>query len=284
MRRGRRGVQAFGVAEPLLFREQVVVLALGRREPLDLAEPEPKGVGLHGAFARPGDDLFKLAARLLVPPIDALVLRQRHGKLGARVAVERLPLPHGPQQLPLVRLAVYGDQVIGQIGKQADGHRPAAGERAGASLHRHRTADDQRAALVEFAARLLDLAGDVTLRVGAEPAFDGRAIRAWPDSPVTTVNPVESSSTASSMTPSPVMCTSSSMVAPALPLVRRLARARPGGARRSRVAPSAPPARHGQAELLHEPVGESRASRLTWQPGADDGVRAAAHLDPRSWV
>src|SRR6202022_30852 len=81
-----------------------------------------------------------------------------------------------------------------------------------------------------------------------------------PVSPVSAVKPAESSSTASSMTPRPVIRTSSSMLACVLP-------------------GTAAPARHGQAELDPQPVREAPAAgarRL--QPCEQDRQRPSADL------
>src|SRR5215472_7111583 len=97
-----------------------------------------------------------------------------------------------------------------------------------------------------------------------------------PVSPVTTVNPEENSRTASSITPRPVMCTSSSI----------------GGRLLLPVFLSAPdgtptPAGNRQAELGHEPVGERERHRggavpAAAQPGQQDRLSSAAHLHPRT--
>src|SRR5262249_23334859 len=101
-----------------------------------------------------------------------------------------------------------------------------------------------------------------------------------PVSPVTTVSPDESSRTASSITPRPVMRTSSSIgvllsVRPAALSVHPP----PGG------GPPAP-AGHREAELGDQPVGEQRPAALlaavAEQPGQQDRPGTAAHFDPRS--
>ncbi len=129
MRRRRRGVQAIGMGEPFLLREQVAVLAVSGRQPLDLTEPEPQRIGLHGALTRLRRDLLELTVHLMVQAVGALIFGEHHDKLGTRVTVQRLTLPARLEQLLLVGLAVHGNQIIGEVGKQADGNRAAPSER-----------------------------------------------------------------------------------------------------------------------------------------------------------
>ncbi|WP_240483667.1 AAA family ATPase, partial [Streptomyces pathocidini] len=69
--------------------------------------------------------------------------RQRRGHGLARVPVEGLPLPRGPEQPLLVGLAVDGDEVVGEFAEQPDGHGPPTEMGAGPPLGRDRTADQQ---------------------------------------------------------------------------------------------------------------------------------------------
>ncbi len=120
--------------EPLFLCEQVTVLTLGRREPFDLTKTEPERVGLHRPFHGLCGDLVKLTAHVAVAVIGTLILAERHREFRAGVAVERFPLTARFEQLLLVGLAMHGYQVIGEVGEQAHGNRPAAGECTRAAL------------------------------------------------------------------------------------------------------------------------------------------------------
>ena len=181
VRHRRAGVQRVGVGQPLLLRAQRGLFAGLRLELLDLGEAGPEGFGLRRAGPRLRGQRHELLVHRPVPLERPLVVAEHHGKLGARVLVERLALPAWLEQLLLVGLAVHGDQVVGQVREQRHRHGAAAGERPGPALGRYRPGQHQRAVLVEFAAGLLDLPGDLAGRLGAEPALHGGALLAGPD-------------------------------------------------------------------------------------------------------
>ena len=119
VRGGRGGVQRVRVGEPLLLGQQRRVLALGRLGLLDLGQRPLQILGLLRPFAGLGGQPVQFGVHLPVPGVGALVVAENRLERRAGELIKRLPLPAGPQQLLLVRLAVHGHQVIGQVGEQA---------------------------------------------------------------------------------------------------------------------------------------------------------------------
>ncbi len=124
---GRGGVQRVRVSQPFLLGQQCRVLTLGRLSPFDLLQRPLQVLGLLRPLPRPGGQLVQFGEHLPVAGVGALVVGQGGRERRAGELVKRLPLPGGPQQLLLVRLAVHGHQVIGQVGKQRHRDGPAAG-------------------------------------------------------------------------------------------------------------------------------------------------------------
>src|SRR5690348_5213344 len=124
----------------------------------------------------------------------------------------------------------------------------------------------------------------------SRPSPETTMVLPAPVSPVTTLKPGDSSSTASSMTPRPLILTSSS-------IARRLLVSLPCRTIPPRSVPRlafTAPAGDRQAELRHQPVGEGRpddhavavraclAVRVVPQSGEQDGHFAPPDLDPRA--
>ena len=128
VRRGRGRMQRVRVREPVFLGQQQGVLALGGLGPLDLGQAAPQILGLGRPLTgRPGQ-LVEVGPDLAVPLVGPLVVGEDGVQLRPGEPVERLALPARPQQLLLVGLPVHGHQVVGQVGEQRDGDRPAARE------------------------------------------------------------------------------------------------------------------------------------------------------------
>ena len=182
MGRGRGRVQRVRVREPVFLGQQLGVLAFRGPGPLDLGQAAAQILGLGRPLpGRPGQ-LVELGPDLAVPLVGPLIVGEDGVQLRPGVPVQGLALPARPQQLLLVGLPVHGHQVVGQVGEQRDGDRPAARVGPRPALGRHRPAHDQRAALVvELAARLHDLLRHPAAGVDPQPALDGGTLRPGPD-------------------------------------------------------------------------------------------------------
>ena len=276
-----RGAQRVAVPQPLGLGGELDVLAGLRVDRLDLVEPEAQQVGLLPARApgvvaarRSGLDGAQPARRRRGSGERGDRRRRRSGR--ARRAAGRAEQPL------LVGLAVHGDEVA-RRGRQAPHrHGPAAEVGPAAALGRDGAGEEQRvvvelrpglARAAAAAARGLDrrpgprpARAVVPVRtssgVGARPEQQPEAVTTIvlpaPVSPVTTVSPGPSSSTASSMTPSPLIRISS--------ITRRVPAASPGAPRH----PST-----GSSNLRDQPVGERRLCSRARR----SGLGAAAHLD-----
>lgn len=116
------GGERLGVAEPLGLGGEFDVLPGARGDGLDLGEPEAQQIGLLDPLAGPGGDLLQLAGDGPQPPVRLAVGGERYGDGLAGVPVERAALPGGLEQALLVGLAVDGDELVGELGEQPDGH------------------------------------------------------------------------------------------------------------------------------------------------------------------
>lgn len=175
VRQLRRRGQRFGVSEPLRLGREFGVLAYHRFHGRDLVQPEAEQVRLLGPFPGPGGDLLQLDGDGAEPAVGRAVLLQRDGDGVPGVPVEGLPLPGGAQQPLLVGLPVYGDQVVGELGEQADGHGAAADVGARASFGRHGPAD-QQGAVVELGPGLLGAYGGGGVGAHDDAALDHRGL------------------------------------------------------------------------------------------------------------
>ena len=242
--------QFLGVAEPGRLGPQGRILARLGLHALDLCQADAQELRLLLAFPRGRHDLGEPALHVPQPLPGRPVGGERLGHVGAGEPVQRLALPGGRAQPDLVALAVHGDEVLGDLGEDADGHGPAAQVSAAAGLRADGARDDEDVAVVELRARL-----DRALRRGPcgststrpstvavpwpfrtlagsalPPMSSPRPVTTMvlpaPVSPVTTVRPGPSSRTASAITPSPRRRISSSTRPPSA------VRALPAGAAR----------------------------------------------------
>ena len=224
VRGGGRRVQRVGVRQLLLLGQQRRVLARHRATASTSASPS-RSVSASASRSRSAGQRLELLPDRAVPVVHPPVVGQGGAQFRAAEPVQRVPRPPGLEQLPLIRLPVHGDQVVGQHLQQRHRHRMPARERPGTSFGRHGTAQHQRGpVVVEISAGVLDLArhlGETSSRPStAARAAPGRTragsalppnsspsavttmVFPAPVSPVSAVNPAESSSTASSITPS----------------------------------------------------------------------------------
>lgn len=225
VREGGRGGERFGVAQAFGLGGEFDVLARQRLGRGDLLDAEAEQVRLLGAFPGAGGQFVELLGHVPQPAVRGAVLHQRPGDGVARVPVQGLALPRRAQQALLVGLAVHRDELVGEFTEQPDRHAPAADVRARAPsaetvrlISRAPSSSSAPASTARTAAgapgsRLIRPSTTACLapiRTSAgsarPPSSSPRLVTTMvlpaPVSPVTAVKPGDSSTTASSMTPS----------------------------------------------------------------------------------
>ena len=221
--------------EPGNFGRKNDILARQRRGGFDFGKTEAQDVGLAFAISRARREFGQRCLDIEILTIHVSIGAEWVRNVIAAEPVDRVALPGRRAQAQLIGLPVHRDEFIGQVGQRADRHRSTADLCTRPPVGTHDPAEQQRV-VVEISAELVEQLGDAARRPRAvgrrwprerirtrpaqrrprppnsRPRPVTTIVLPAPVSPVTTVRPGESSSTASSMTPRSLMRSSSSTI------------------------------------------------------------------------